>query len=117
MEKIIVNKKLIGLLTGNFASGLALYPFILLSDTSQLNNSVLLNHERIHLRQQIELGLVPFYVIYLGHHLLLRIRGAGHLEAYYQNIFEKEAYANEKNATYLASRPFLACFRKTSLPK
>jgi hypothetical protein len=117
VEILIVNKKLLSLLTRNFASGIALYPFILLEDKAQLADSTLLNHERIHLRQQLELGIIPFYLIYLSHYLLLRAKGLSALNAYYANVFEVEAYAQEKNTEYLQSRPFWACFRKVKLPK
>ncbi len=46
--------------------GLALYPFIFIKEgLDQQRTTVLLNHERIHLRQQIELLILPFYLIYL----------------------------------------------------
>ena len=44
--------------------GLCLWPFIILREKTLLNDQVLINHERIHLQQQWELGILPFYIWY-----------------------------------------------------
>jgi len=55
-----------------------------------------LNHEAIHWRQQKELFVIPFYLVYLFEFI---IKG-------YRNIsFEKEAYNNAHNFKYLQTRP------------
>lgn len=68
---------------------------------------VLINHEKVHLKQQQELLIIPFYIWYLIEWLL---RCLLYLDTYkaYQNIsFEREAYVNEKNMGYLGGRkPF-----------
>lgn len=46
-------------------SGITLFPFIFLKRKDMLENKVLINHEKIHLRQQIELLIVPFYAFYI----------------------------------------------------
>lgn len=87
--------------------GLSLWPFIILRDASLKKDSVLLNHERIHLRQQRELLIVPFYLLYS---LEGFIRFLIYWDAYraYQNIsFEREAYDNESNLNYLQERSAL----------
>ncbi|MEM6892873.1 MAG: hypothetical protein AAGD88_02760 [Bacteroidota bacterium] len=87
--------------------GLSLWPFIILKDDALKKDEVLINHEKIHLRQQSELLILPFYLFYILEWLLRTIL---YLDSYraYQNIsFEREAYANEKNTKYLAERkPF-----------
>ena len=40
--------------------GLSLWPFIILRDPQLKKDQVLVNHERIHLRQQLELFIIPF---------------------------------------------------------
>ena len=81
--------------------GLAFWPFIFISSKTIIDDE-LINHERIHLRQQLEMLIIPFYIWYL---IELYTKG-------YMNIsFEKEAYANEKNLTYLKKRRIFA-FRK-----
>lgn len=84
--------------------GLSLWPFIILKENGLKNDEVLINHERIHLRQQRELLIIPFYLLYVAEWIL---RTMLYLDSYraYQNIsFEREAYANEKNPDYLSQR-------------
>ena len=84
--------------------GLSLWPFIILKNSALKKDAILINHERIHLKQQQELFLLAFYVIYL---LEWSVRCVFYLNTYkaYQNIsFEREAYANERNLKYTAER-------------
>jgi hypothetical protein len=93
-------------------AGLTLWPFIFIADTKRINDEVLLNHERIHLRQQFELLVLPFYILYLleyGYHRLSK----SHFAAYKAISFEREAYANETNLDYLANRSRFASFSAT----
>ncbi|MEO1011079.1 MAG: hypothetical protein AAFX53_07200 [Bacteroidota bacterium] len=87
--------------------GLSLWPFIFLKHNGLKEDAALINHERIHLRQQLELLILPFYFLYLTEWLL---RTMLYLDSYraYQNIsFEREAYANEHDPDYLNQRsPF-----------
>ncbi len=88
--------------------GLSLWPFIILKNDSLKSDSKLINHEKIHLRQQQELLIIPFYVLYILEWLL---RSILYLDSYkaYQNIsFEKEAYYNEDNLDYLKERKALS---------
>lgn len=73
---------------------IAFFPFIFLSSTSNPDD-ILINHERIHLRQQLEMFVIPFYIWYL-----IEFYKVG----YYNIKFEKEAYMNESNLNYLKSR-------------
>lgn len=84
--------------------GLSLWPFIFLREGSLRADGVLINHERIHLRQQQELLILPFYLLYISEWLL---RSLLYLDSYraYRNIsFEREAYANEADMQYLSKR-------------
>lgn len=86
--------------------GMALFPFILLRYGSP--SEVLLRHERIHLRQQAELLVLPFYVWYLADYARHRLRGLKRREAYHAICFEREAYAHHYDPSYLSRRPFWA---------
>jgi len=80
--------------------GLSLWPFIILKNDDLKDDIVLINHEKIHLKQQQELLIVFFYVLYISEWLL---RTMFYLDSYkaYQNIsFEREAYANERDLDY-----------------
>lgn len=84
--------------------GLTLWPFIVLRDDRLKKDRALINHERIHLRQQLELFIIPFYVWYL---LEWAVRCCMYRNAYraYQNLsFEREAYRHEGDLNYLNSR-------------
>ena len=60
-----------------------------------------LNHERIHTAQMKEMLYIPFYVWYVIE-WLIRLFGKGNP---YRNIsFEREAFDNDDDLTYLATR-------------
>lgn len=86
------------------AAAMAIYPFILLKKPQYKKNSVLINHEKIHHKQQLELLILPFYILYLLSYLVNLIIYLNHHKAYLHIPFEKEAYLNEKNFDYLKSR-------------
>ena len=44
--------------------GITIFPFMFLKYKDLKSNKVLINHEKIHLRQQLELLIVLFFVIY-----------------------------------------------------
>ena len=91
--------------------GLSLWPFIILKNDDLKDDVVLINHEKIHLKQQRELLIVFFYFFYLTEWLL---RALFYMDSYkaYKNIsFEREAYANEKNLDYPRNRKVFGFFR------
>ena len=90
---------------------MALYPFILFRDPTIAKDPVLLNHELIHHRQQTELFIFPFYILYLLHYLVNRMKYPDHLTAYKNIIFEREAYANEADLGYLKNRKWFAFWK------
>lgn len=88
------------------AAGMALFPFILVKTQHLKSNKQIINHENIHLRQQLELLLIPFYILYLLNYLLNLLYYYHHDKAYRNIVFEREAYSNEKNLNYLKERKF-----------
>ena len=88
--------------------GMALYPFVLLTHPSQRYDEVLINHERIHLRQQLELLILPFYLFYLLNYGINWLRYGNHNKAYLNICFEQEAYRNEEKLNYLKRRKWWA---------
>lgn len=84
--------------------GLAVFPFVFVKYSLDKKNPVFVNHERIHLRQQLELLIVPFFVLYFLE-FFLRLIQYRNVDLAYRNIsFEREAYANEKDLDYLKNR-------------
>ncbi|MBA4275394.1 hypothetical protein [Flavobacterium sp.] len=91
--------------------GLAVFPFVFVKQALDKKNEVFVNHERIHLRQQLELLVVPFFLWYFLE-FLVRLIQYKEMDLAYRNIsFEREAYANEKDIEYLNNR-FLWRFLK-----
>lgn len=84
--------------------GITLFPFIIVR--SKNPSKVLINHEEIHIRQQLELLIVPFYVWYVGEWLYHYVRCRSFWRAYRQISFEQEAYDNEEDFEYLKNRKF-----------
>ena len=90
-------------------NGVTIYPFIFLKQKCFEHDKNLVNHEKIHLRQQLELLIIPFYLWY-GIEFIIRIILYKNWFKAYKNIsFEREAYKNEKDLNYLQSRS-LWCF-------
>lgn len=88
-------------------AGITIFPFILI-DQRFRTDVVLLNHEKIHIRQQLELLVLPFYLLYAGNYLINLFRYRNHNKAYRNIIFEKEAYSHESNLSYLGKRRLFA---------
>jgi hypothetical protein len=89
------------------AYGLALFPFIILRNKNDASDKVLMNHERIHLRQELELLVIPFYIFYGLNFLVNYFKYRSWSKSYYNIVFEREAHANENNLNYLKKRkPF-----------
>ncbi|HXH99233.1 MAG TPA: hypothetical protein VNI52_03115 [Sphingobacteriaceae bacterium] len=93
------------------AHGMALFPFILVKKKKYSVHEVLLNHERIHLYQQLELLIVPFYTLYFINYLVNLVRYRNHHKAYFNIIFEKEAFKHESNLDYLSERKLFGWIR------
>lgn len=89
--------------------GITLWPFIILREYYQGTTNFwrakrerIINHESIHIAQQGELLVIPFYVLYiLEWFIKLFFYGS---RAYYNISFEREAYKNEYDLTYLSKR-------------
>lgn len=86
--------------------GLAVYPFIFLREKALKEDLKIINHEKIHLRQQIEM-LWIFFFLWYGVEFLVRLIRFKNTHIAYLNIsFEKEAYAHENDLDYLKTRKF-----------
>ena len=87
-------------------SGLTIFPFIFLKEKKDVSNPVMMQHEKIHIRQQMELLILPFFIWY-GIEYFIRILQYKNKHLAYRNIsFEREAYANESENNFLQKRRF-----------
>jgi beta-lactamase regulating signal transducer with metallopeptidase domain len=84
--------------------GLTLYPFIFLKQEHLKEDTHLINHEKIHLKQQLELFIIFFYVFYFLEWCIKLFKYKNKHLAYKNLSFEREAYQNEHNLNYLQNR-------------
>jgi hypothetical protein len=107
---LIVNRHLLNVLTlwNQKVVAMALWPVIILKDEVSKNDKVVINHEKIHHRQQLELLILPYYLWYFLEYWTGMFRnGFKHHDAYMNISFEKEAFANQFNLDYLKKRKWL----------
>lgn len=97
---LIVNKYL---LRKRFV-GLTLWPFIIMKRVELKDDVVFINHERIHLRQQLEMLVLPFFIWYVLEYSIRLLQYRNSYKAYSNISFEREAYKNESNLDYLEGR-------------
>ncbi|MEW7290384.1 hypothetical protein [Aquimarina sp. 2304DJ70-9] len=98
--RIVVNKYLIG----RHFVGLALWPFIVVKDSFLKEDEIFINHEKIHIRQQAELLVLPFYILYFAEYIIRVVQYRNSQQAYRNISFEREAYYNEDDLDYLKKR-------------
>jgi hypothetical protein len=97
--------------------GLAVFPFVFVKYEKDRLNKVFVNHEKIHLRQQAELLILPFFIWYLLEYCFRLVQYKNANLAYRNISFEREAYANESNLVYLENRVFFQFLRYLDLKK
>lgn len=87
-------------------SGLTIFPFVFLKYSHLKTDKILMNHEHIHLRQQLEMIIVLFYLFYAVEFVIRLCQYKNWYKAYKNISFEREAYHNESNMDYLEQRSF-----------
>ena len=92
------------LLKNTKISAIALFPVILLRRPEDRYNKTLINHEKIHLRQQLELLIIFFYLWYVIEYYFWYLRLRDSFLAYKYISFEREAFAMEDDPDYLKTR-------------
>lgn len=104
---------------------MTLWPFLFIKKGAKVKETDI-NHECIHLRQQTELLVIPFYILYILFFVIEMVRCAfdkgrgqvikGKLRNIYQRayrgvLFEREAYWYEDDLDYLKRRKLWAWAR------
>ena len=81
---------------------ITIWPFVICRGEM---DEITLNHEKIHIKQQAELLLIGFYLLYAGFWIWNRLwHRMSNVEAYANIPFEIEAYNNDNNLEYLVER-------------
>ena len=90
--------------------GITLFPFIILRKEIRGTAEAIItvNHERIHIRQQLELLVVFFAVWYIVSFIMGWVRGLAFYDAYRNIIFEREAFDRMYDLGYLKERKIFA---------
>lgn len=107
---MIIRTRFVKILTFGFANGICLYPFVLFGKGIEITHQ-LLNHERIHLRQQLETLIIPFYLLYFLEFTVRLIQYRNFSKAYRNISFEREAYYFQSHIDYLKYRRPYAWFK------
>ena len=82
------------------ADAMAIYPVMIFRKQALKRSRIIINHEQVHFKQQLELLIIFFYPMYFLHYLFNLLRYRNHRQAYLQICFEREAYANERDLGY-----------------
>ncbi len=93
------------------AIAIALWPLIIVRHPMFKYDARIINHERIHLRQQVEMAVLFFYLWYVLEFLYHFIKIKNIDEAYFAISFEREAYYHENDYAYLLQRQFWAFWK------
>lgn len=89
----------------------SIFIFIVLREKELKESSRLINHEKIHFKQQLELLFVGQWILYLVFYFSNLIKYRDHHKAYMLIPFEKEAYENDGNMDYLKQRKAFAWWK------
>ncbi len=108
---IIISKFWTNFFSAGRAVAVTVFPFIFLVSRDHAVDKTLLQHENIHIRQALELGVLPFYIWYLLEFLVLYLRHRNMQQAYLHIIFEREAYTYQADLDYLQKRKRWAFLR------
>jgi hypothetical protein len=82
-------------------TGITLAPFGIYI-REEIPDTITINHESIHWKQQLEMLIIPFYFWYLIESIF---------KGYFNISFEQEAYTNQYNKDYLKTRKLYAWFK------
>lgn len=98
--------------------GITLWPFIILREIYDVSPpwrrkaARIINHESIHIKQQEEMLILPFYLWYITE-WMIKVPIYFSFEKAYHNIsFEREAYDNDDNLSYLNTRKHYAWIKR-----
>lgn len=109
--KVIISSFLTTLFSAGRANAVTIFPFVFVQAKRMREDSVLINHEQIHIIQSLELLVLPFYVLYVMEFFIRFVRCRDFNRAYRNISFEREAYHNETDLNYLKNRKYWSFIR------
>ena len=105
VPKIIFSDKILNRLSLFIKiAGITLWPYIILREKykAHYRTPIIIRHETIHIKQQQEMLVIPFYTWYVLEWFIKLFKYGK--KSYYNISFEREAYENEKDESYLENR-------------
>ncbi|MGK4567133.1 hypothetical protein [Flavobacterium sp. 3HN19-14] len=81
-------------------AALTVFPFVVLRESESQQNLVLMQHEQIHIRQQLEMLVIAFFLWYFAEYLFGLIRFGNHNLAYRNISFEKKLTRMRKTRNF-----------------
>ena len=105
---ILISPAFIKYFTPKNVSGITIFPFIILEKKEAKDDKTFVNHEMIHIYQQMELLFIFFIILYYTEFLILLLKYKNGQKAYKNISFEREAYENEANYDYLKTRKWFS---------
>ncbi|HFS67124.1 MAG TPA: hypothetical protein ENK67_02825 [Flavobacteriia bacterium] len=90
--------------------GLAIFPFIIINKKYK-EDIWLINHEKIHLKQQIELLWIGFFIWYIMEFLYRYTQHKNWHKAYQHISFERECNQQETDLNYLKKRKLFSFWK------
>lgn len=103
---VIINRFFLNYFKKKSIIATTLFPFIIFWRGNY--TEVDLRHEKIHLKQQLELLIIFFYIVYGIEYLIKGIKYRDFNKGYENISFEKEAYTNESDEYYISKRKFFS---------
>ncbi len=82
---------------------ITIWPFIIINKNYK-GDEALVNHEKIHIKQQLELLWLPFFIWYFIEFFIRFLQYRNWHKAYLNISFEREAHLYERDFTYLENR-------------
>ena len=105
---IIISPNIIKYFTPKKIAGITLFPFIIVEKKDLKYDKTFINHELIHIYQQMELFVILFVILYYIEFFILLLKYKNVTQAYRNISFEREAYENETNYNYVETRKWFS---------
>jgi hypothetical protein len=102
---IILRNKMTGLILPGRFPAMCIWPFLIIRPEKEIPSiSEILNHERMHGRQQLEMAWIFFFLWYMIEFFIRLLIYRDSLRAYRSLAHEREAYSNDSDPEYYKTR-------------
>src|SRR5690606_41133632 len=95
---------------------ITIFPFVFVAQKKWLQDATFISHERIHLRQQIEMLILPFFIWY-GVEFLFRMIQYRNRKKAYRNISFEDRKSTRLNSSHVKISYAVFCLKKKNETK